>query len=164
MKVRKVNSYWKEVVNLLIFNDKFHCFYFCKTNQEGWVPGSTLPRKINNKFDCKGFSAYSFFHRVLWFSTEYAFFHSDSSMFHASHFWTLADQMFKLQSGKQCLCRYLLPSSLNKFCPTNLDFSGSMAVSTDVKITGLADPVGGRINVFINNGQVFNFILHGGIL
>lgn len=67
--------------------------------------------------------------------------------------------MFQLQSGKQCLCRYMLPSCLSKSQPlVNLDFPDTSSVSHDLKIIGLADAVEGRINVIVNNGQVCLFI------
>lgn len=67
--------------------------------------------------------------------------------------------MFQLQSGKQCLCRYMLPSCLRKSQPSlNLDFPDTSSVSHDLKIIGLADAVEGRINVIVNNGQVCLFI------
>ena len=63
--------------------------------------------------------------------------------------------MFQLQSGKQCLCRYMLPSCLSKSQTSlNLDFPDTSSVSHDLKIIGLADAVEGRINVIVNNGQV----------
>lgn len=63
--------------------------------------------------------------------------------------------MIKLQSGKQCLCRYVLPSGLgrsdvfNDMVPTE-----SVSINKVLKITGVADPVQGRINVIVDNGQV----------
>ncbi|XP_004308940.1 PREDICTED: anaphase-promoting complex subunit 1-like [Fragaria vesca subsp. vesca] len=64
-----------------------------------------------------------------------------------------------LYSGKQCLCRYMLPSSLSKD-----RFSHSMefpetSVSQGLKIVGLTDAVEGRINVTVNNGQIYRCVL-----
>eukprot|EP00257_Ricinus_communis_P020956 XP_015580327.1 anaphase-promoting complex subunit 1 [Ricinus communis] len=50
-----------------------------------------------------------------------------------------------LYSGKQCLCKYFMPSSLGK--------------SHDLKILGLADAVEGRVNLITNNGQMFRCAL-----
>ncbi len=63
--------------------------------------------------------------------------------------------MLQLQSGKQILCRYLLPSGLSTSqASLNFDFPDTSSVSLDLKIIGLADAVEGRINVIVNNGQV----------
>lgn len=60
-----------------------------------------------------------------------------------------------MQSGKQCLCRYLLPQCLGKgHLSRNLGFSEAASVSHDLKIVGLADAVEARINVKVNNRQV----------
>uniref|UniRef100_A0A2N9GLI6 Uncharacterized protein n=1 Tax=Fagus sylvatica TaxID=28930 RepID=A0A2N9GLI6_FAGSY len=61
-----------------------------------------------------------------------------------------------LYSGKQILCRYLLPSGLSTSqASLNFDFPDTSSVSFDLKIIGLADAVEGRINVIVNNGQMF---------
>ncbi|KAG6735069.1 hypothetical protein I3842_01G302100 [Carya illinoinensis] len=61
-----------------------------------------------------------------------------------------------LYSGKQCLCRYVLPSCLSKTRVShNLDFPETSFASHDLKIVGLVDAVEGRINVIVNNGQMF---------
>lgn len=61
----------------------------------------------------------------------------------------------ELQSGRQCLCRYMLPSSLGKGqVSDNLMPSETVPILHDLKIIGLADAVDGRINVIVNNGQV----------
>ncbi|KAL3728507.1 hypothetical protein ACJRO7_033142 [Eucalyptus globulus] len=66
-----------------------------------------------------------------------------------------------LYSGKLCLCRYLLPSCLSRCRHLhNMEFSGNVAVSHDVKIVGLADGVEGRVNIVISNGQMFRCALH----
>lgn len=63
-----------------------------------------------------------------------------------------------LQSGKQCLCRFMLPSGLDQSQPApGMNFSQNVPFSPDLKITGLADVVEGRINVIFNNGKVRKF-------
>ncbi|XP_010253785.1 PREDICTED: anaphase-promoting complex subunit 1 [Nelumbo nucifera] len=65
-----------------------------------------------------------------------------------------------LYSGKQCLCRYLLPSRLFKgLISHHVESTESASVSHDLKITGLTDAVDGRINVVVNNGQMFRCAL-----
>ncbi|XP_077233026.1 E3 ubiquitin ligase isoform X2 [Tasmannia lanceolata] len=65
-----------------------------------------------------------------------------------------------LYSGKQCLCRYYLPSSLGKGLVTNTGEPLELASSSlDMKIRGIADAVDGRINVIVNNGQMFRCAL-----
>ncbi|CAA6654742.1 unnamed protein product [Spirodela intermedia] len=59
-----------------------------------------------------------------------------------------SDNSLLLYSGKQCLCRYVLPCGL-----------GRIAIYNDLKITGVADPVRGRINVIVDNGQMFRCVL-----
>ena len=61
----------------------------------------------------------------------------------------------ELQSGKQCLCRYTLPSCLGKGKVSNILVpSETASILHGLKIVGLADAVDGRINVIVNNGQV----------
>lgn len=70
------------------------------------------------------------------------------------------DNTLLLYSGKQCLCRYMLPSSLRKGnLSRSLEFSEAASVSHDLKIIGLADAVEGRINVIVNTGQIFRCAL-----
>ncbi|XP_058181037.1 anaphase-promoting complex subunit 1 isoform X3 [Rhododendron vialii] len=65
-----------------------------------------------------------------------------------------------LYSGRQCLCRYMLPSSLGKGqVSDNLMPSETVPILHDLKIIGLADAVDGRINVIVNNGQIFRCAL-----
>ncbi|KAJ9683860.1 hypothetical protein PVL29_016384 [Vitis rotundifolia] len=66
-----------------------------------------------------------------------------------------------LYSGKQCLCRYLLPCSLGNGLVSShtLDSSESASSFRDLKIVGLADAVDGRVNVIVNNGQMFRCAL-----
>lgn len=66
------------------------------------------------------------------------------------------DNGLLLYSGKQCLCRYILPSCLSRRpVSPNLDIPESSSVRHDLKIIGLADAVEGRVNVIANNGQMF---------
>ncbi|KAK1572161.1 hypothetical protein Q3G72_028403 [Acer saccharum] len=70
------------------------------------------------------------------------------------------DNTLLLYSGEKCLCRYLLPSSMLKgHLSHGLEFSETASVSHDLKIIGLADAVEGRINVIVNNGQMFRCAL-----
>uniref|UniRef100_A0A0A9DXX7 Meiotic checkpoint regulator cut4, putative n=1 Tax=Arundo donax TaxID=35708 RepID=A0A0A9DXX7_ARUDO len=64
-----------------------------------------------------------------------------------------SDNDLLLYSGKQCLCRYILPTVLGKgiFPNYELNFEISDAYS-DMKITSIADAVEGRINVSCSNG------------
>ncbi|KAJ7959635.1 anaphase-promoting complex subunit 1 [Quillaja saponaria] len=69
------------------------------------------------------------------------------------------ENILLLHSGKQCLCRYMLPSSLSKAQHLNdLEFPET-SLSLDLKIKGLADAVEGRVNVILNNGQMFRCAL-----
>lgn len=83
----------------------------------------------------------------------------------SKHYYSLLSTLFcyrciinyglQLQSGKQCLCRYVLPSSLSKDrLSHNLDFRERASVSHDLKIIGVADAIEGRINIVVNSGQV----------
>ncbi|XP_052185110.1 anaphase-promoting complex subunit 1 [Diospyros lotus] len=70
------------------------------------------------------------------------------------------DSTLLLYSGKQCLCRYMLPSSVSKGqLSTNSLPSQKVSVLHDLKIVGLDDAVDGRINVTVNNGQIFRCAL-----
>lgn len=65
-----------------------------------------------------------------------------------------------LYSGKQCLCRYVLPSCLNKDkILHDLELPETSSLSNDLKITGLVDAVEGRVNVIVNNKQMFRCAL-----
>ncbi|KAF6170410.1 hypothetical protein GIB67_014340 [Kingdonia uniflora] len=60
-----------------------------------------------------------------------------------------------LYSGKQCLCRYLIPSEMDKgMVCYKADSSKLAANCSELKITGLANAVDERINVIVNNCQV----------
>ncbi|KAF7837561.1 anaphase-promoting complex subunit 1 isoform X1 [Senna tora] len=62
------------------------------------------------------------------------------------------ENVLHLYSGKQCLCKYMLPSCLSKGqLLRDLEFPEAASLSHDIKITGLADAVGGRVNVIVNN-------------
>lgn len=56
------------------------------------------------------------------------------------------------QSGKQCLCRYVLYGHAG--VSHNVKPLEAPTAFQDMKIVGLADAVEGRINVVLNNGQV----------
>ncbi|CAK9173534.1 unnamed protein product [Ilex paraguariensis] len=65
-----------------------------------------------------------------------------------------------LYSGKQCLCRYTLPSVLGKGQALRTLKSSEIASALlDVKIVGLADAVEGRVNVILTNGQIYRCTL-----
>ncbi|PON86586.1 Anaphase-promoting complex subunit [Trema orientale] len=65
-----------------------------------------------------------------------------------------------LYSGKQCLCRYVLPSALSKDrLSRNLEFRETASISHDLKIIGVADEIEGRINIIVNSGQMFRCAL-----
>ncbi|MED6170431.1 hypothetical protein PIB30_030855 [Stylosanthes scabra] len=69
------------------------------------------------------------------------------------------DNVLLLYSGRQCLCRYVLPSCLNKGQHLyDLKFPEA-SFPNESKITGLSDAVEGRINVIINNRQMFRCAL-----
>ncbi|KAL1825219.1 hypothetical protein ACET3Z_011997 [Daucus carota] len=62
-----------------------------------------------------------------------------------------SDNTLLLYSGKQCLCRYMLPPNTKPLdAPT---------MSQDLKIVGLSNSVEGRFNVIVNNGQVLRCAL-----
>ncbi|GKU92137.1 hypothetical protein SLEP1_g5905 [Rubroshorea leprosula] len=70
------------------------------------------------------------------------------------------ENILLLYSGKQCLCRYLLPSCLGKGqLSHNLEFRETVSLSHDLKTVGLVDAVEGRINVVLSNGQMFRCAL-----
>ncbi|XP_054788723.1 anaphase-promoting complex subunit 1 isoform X4 [Prosopis cineraria] len=70
------------------------------------------------------------------------------------------DNILHLYSGKQCLCRYMLPSCLSEGqLSQDLEFPETTFLSHDIKITGLADAVGGRINVIVNNMKIYRCAL-----
>ncbi|XP_020962926.1 anaphase-promoting complex subunit 1 isoform X4 [Arachis ipaensis] len=69
------------------------------------------------------------------------------------------DNVLLLYSGRQCLCRYVLPSCLNKGQHLyDLKFPET-SFPNDLKISGLADAVEGRVNVIVNNRQMFRCAL-----
>lgn len=60
-----------------------------------------------------------------------------------------------LYSGKQCLCRYVLPPfQEHGGVSHNVKSLEPPTSFQDVKVVGLADAVEGRINVILNNGQM----------
>ncbi|KAL2526600.1 Anaphase-promoting complex subunit 1 [Abeliophyllum distichum] len=61
-----------------------------------------------------------------------------------------------LYSGKLCLCRYVMPSLLGRDqLFINPKLSGIKTTIRDLKIVGLADAVEGRMNLSLNNGQIY---------
>lgn len=65
-----------------------------------------------------------------------------------------------LYSGKQCLCKYYLPHGMGKGLVS--DSMGQLRLATDcheLKIVGLADAIDNKINVIVNNGQMFRCAL-----
>ncbi|KAG9140780.1 hypothetical protein Leryth_006968 [Lithospermum erythrorhizon] len=60
-----------------------------------------------------------------------------------------------LYSGKQCLCRYILPPFLNDQPLQRKKSTESSSKINDLKIVGLADAVEGRINVTLNNAMIY---------
>ncbi|KAG4953284.1 hypothetical protein AAZX31_14G056200 [Glycine max] len=70
------------------------------------------------------------------------------------------ENVLLLYSGKQCLCKYVLPSCLNKDkILHDLELSEESPLPNYLKITGLADAVEGRVNVIVNNRQIFRCAL-----
>ncbi|KAK7300517.1 hypothetical protein RJT34_11363 [Clitoria ternatea] len=66
------------------------------------------------------------------------------------------ENVLLLYSGKQCLCKYVLPSCLNKDkIFHSLEVPEKSSLPNDLKITGLADAVEGRVNVIVNNRQIY---------
>ncbi|KAF8720064.1 hypothetical protein HU200_024836 [Digitaria exilis] len=64
-----------------------------------------------------------------------------------------SDNDLLLYSGKQCLCRYTLPTELGKAFFSNYDLNPDISdTGSDLKITSIADAVEGRINVTCSNG------------
>ncbi|GAB2272646.1 hypothetical protein Dimus_007470 [Dionaea muscipula] len=67
-----------------------------------------------------------------------------------------------LYSGRQCLCKFMLPSCLGgRQVSQNITTSESTAIHL-VKIIGLADAVRSRVNVILNNGQMLRCALRRG--
>ncbi|CAL9156743.1 unnamed protein product [Musa hybrid cultivar] len=66
-----------------------------------------------------------------------------------------AENHLLLYSGKQCLCRYLLPIRPGKNLLRSKHSAGTTDMCSELTITGIKDAVEGRINVIVNNGQIF---------
>ncbi|CAN8257090.1 unnamed protein product [Cochlearia groenlandica] len=65
-----------------------------------------------------------------------------------------------LYSGKQCLCRYVLPSWLGRsLISVDTESAKTDSDSPDLKITGLSDAVLGCINLSVNHSQIFRCAL-----
>ncbi|KAJ6768158.1 hypothetical protein OIU74_021929 [Salix koriyanagi] len=70
------------------------------------------------------------------------------------------DNSLLLISGKQLLCKYLLPSFFGKgHLSCKLEFSETASAPLDSKILGLTDAVEGRVNLILNSGQMFRCTL-----
>ncbi|CAN6805344.1 unnamed protein product [Brassica oleracea] len=67
-----------------------------------------------------------------------------------------------LYSGKQCLCKYVLPSGFGKnLVSGDRESAEKDSGSRDLKITGLSDAVLGCINLSVNHSQIFRCALTG---
>ncbi|CAI0443752.1 unnamed protein product [Linum tenue] len=74
------------------------------------------------------------------------------------------DNTLFLYSGRQCLCKYLLPSCLGMdHLSSPPELSSSTAIHQDSKVLGLADAVEGRFNLVVNNGQMFRCLLRSSL-
>ncbi|XP_021862745.2 anaphase-promoting complex subunit 1 isoform X2 [Spinacia oleracea] len=67
-----------------------------------------------------------------------------------------------LYSGKQCLCKYILPLCLGNRQLQETIHSLESRYVHDMKIIGLADGVGARVNVILSNGQMLRCALRRG--
>lgn len=65
-----------------------------------------------------------------------------------------------MQSGKQCLCRYALPSSCKGLLTHISELPDTATFSHDSKIIGLTDAVEERLNIITNNGQVGCYVFN----
>ncbi|KAJ4908777.1 Anaphase-promoting complex subunit 1 [Raphanus sativus] len=67
-----------------------------------------------------------------------------------------------LYSGKQCLCKYVLPSGCGKnLVSGDRESAEKVSGSRDLKITGLSDAVLGCINLSVNHSQIYRCALAG---
>ena len=62
--------------------------------------------------------------------------------------------LLQLQSGKQCLCKYVLSFNLDQHCLKEGVRSPEKEYTRNAKIIELAAAVGSRINLILSNGQV----------
>ncbi|XP_027940557.1 anaphase-promoting complex subunit 1 isoform X2 [Vigna unguiculata] len=69
------------------------------------------------------------------------------------------ENVLLLYSGKQCLCNYVLPCLNKDKILHDPEISEESSLRNDLKITGLADAVEGRVNVIVNNRQIFRCAL-----
>lgn len=65
------------------------------------------------------------------------------------------DSTLFLYSGKQCLCRYMLPPLCKGLLTHISELPDAASVSHESKIIGLTDAVEERLNIITNNGQIF---------
>ncbi|KAL0709198.1 hypothetical protein Bca4012_016176 [Brassica carinata] len=67
-----------------------------------------------------------------------------------------------LYVGKQCLCKYVLPSGFGKnLVSGDRESAEKDSGSRDLKVTGLSDAVLGCINLSVNHSQIFRCALTG---
>ncbi|KAK4480701.1 hypothetical protein RD792_013783 [Penstemon davidsonii] len=60
------------------------------------------------------------------------------------------------QSGKLCLCKYVMPSCLGKeHLLSKTKLSGTDSIIHDLRIVNLTNAVEGRINLGLNNGKIY---------
>ncbi|CAI9091739.1 OLC1v1026843C1 [Oldenlandia corymbosa var. corymbosa] len=64
-----------------------------------------------------------------------------------------------LYSGKQCLCKYVLPQFLGKDQLLHTAKASDSSILHEVKATELADAVEGRINIVLNSRQIYRCML-----
>uniref|UniRef100_A0A2P2JSX6 Anaphase-promoting complex subunit 1 n=4 Tax=Rhizophora mucronata TaxID=61149 RepID=A0A2P2JSX6_RHIMU len=64
-----------------------------------------------------------------------------------------------LYSGKQCLCKYLLPTLGKGHLSHELEFQEASSIPHESRILGLADAVEAHVNLVINNGKMYRCIL-----
>ncbi|KAL2945094.1 Anaphase-promoting complex subunit 1 [Bienertia sinuspersici] len=65
-------------------------------------------------------------------------------------------------SGKQCLCKYMIPLCLGNHQLKETISPPKSTYIDNVKIIGLADAVGARVNVILSNGQMLRCALRRG--
>ncbi|RAL51299.1 hypothetical protein DM860_010801 [Cuscuta australis] len=69
------------------------------------------------------------------------------------------ENILLLYSGKQCLCKYVLPPSWGKYHLPGNNHMGKKSVTHDLEVVGIADAVEERINLIMNNGQIYRCAL-----
>ncbi|CAH9139623.1 unnamed protein product [Cuscuta epithymum] len=69
------------------------------------------------------------------------------------------DNILLLYAGKQCLCKYVVPPSWGKENRPDNNLMEEKPATHDLKVIGLADAVEERVNVIMNNGQIYRCAL-----